>query len=519
MYLQDSENVLLYAAGDDSGGVSLWKVYPKSQGGIGPFSKKKKDNNQSSSKYNEKNEKSTYIQEESRLQCFLNINHLIRIVGSHSPRNTTSNNNEEAEVEKIVTLQFLPNKEFLLIGSNKRLILVVLGPAKFQGQLYGSGIYPNIWNQSVHGLMSHSKECSFFNWLSQSPLSSPCNKIRNKSEIDIDIDDDNSNSNSNSNDNNDNNDDKNINNNNINNNNNDNNNYNNKKNGLSFLSWVELDRVPSSCQGIFSMSVSVCAPTDLGSSTESALNSLNSTDSGFGLNDYNNDSSNNNNNSNNNNSNENNNDNDNSNDNNVKITSNTEMIKEEVRKIILWKVVVENEQITDKKMSKYVNNDRVSHSDKLENKSPTSSSSSSSISSRFFGNDENSNSIFSLPNISIPTFLNSKNNSTVAQSKQNNFKENNMIPPSIQTIPPVLTQKNNDNIRILNLNLRQEKEEKKMKGNAAVRSPGIRVLDPEDISDCRVYRFEWTDGMFDIAFQGLKNVPRQATEDYLTKFF
>ena len=250
---------------------------------MGPFSKpnvNKNKRNSFTNKVKKDDDESAYVQQESRLQCFLDINYLTRSGGNQSPRNA----NGKVEVEKIVTLQFLPNKEFLMIGTNRRLILVVLGPAKYQGVLYGSGMYPNIWNQSVQGLLSQSKENCLSNWFSQSPLSSPRVERNDNNNDDDDYYD---NENYNENDTfseksfkNDNDIDlknyKNI---------YENKNRKNENNkleengtkrekkslnkGIRFLSWVELDRVPSNCQGIFSMSVSVCAPVIPGSDTES----------------------------------------------------------------------------------------------------------------------------------------------------------------------------------------------------------------------------------------------------------
>ena len=389
---------------------------------------------------------------------------------------------------------------------------MVLGPAKFQGVLYGSGMYPNIWNQSVQGLLSQSKENCLSNWFSHSPLSSPRRKrsnINNENNNNDDDDYDDNNENENENDKlsensfqNDNEIDlknyKNI----YENQNRKNDNMKMEKNGrkngnksfnqgINFLSWVELDRVPSTCQGVFSMSVSVCAPVVPGPEKlliPETLNQLEvdiTTGNGSVKNEE---------------------------DKNCIISG-----KDETRSIILWKVVVENDKNT-KKENMYGRNNRPVNSDKNSNYSPTS------LSARLFGNDDKKNknnqppsSIFSLSN-----FLNSKISFTPLQLIQNKLNgENQISTPPVQSAlsSPVLTF-NNENKNELNLNLKQEKEENIVKNNnSAKNSPKFKIQDPEEMSDCRVYRFEWTDGMFDIAFQGLKNIPCLATNDYLTKFY
>ena len=164
------------------------------------------------------------------------------------------------------------------------------------------------------------------------------------------------------------------------------------------------------------------------------------------------------------------------------------------------------------------------------------------------------NSLFNLPSIGLPRFLNSNSNfkndinshsndsNNNINNNDNNKSNNNnnnsysmnlsnlLLSSPLPLAPRGSAPHRRDMVENeLNLNLRQEKEEinksgKNKKGTysaySTVQSPGIeRNMDFEEISDCRVYRFEWTDGMFDIAFQGLKNVPRNALEDYLMKYF
>ena len=89
------ESISLFAAGDDMGGISLWRIYPKGPGTLGPKPDKNKNENkinrenknknkienESKNENNNNNEEEEFIanvQETVRLQCFLNLNLLIR---------------------------------------------------------------------------------------------------------------------------------------------------------------------------------------------------------------------------------------------------------------------------------------------------------------------------------------------------------------------------------------------------------------------------------------------------------
>lgn len=181
----------------------------------------------------------------SELQCFLNVNCLPRLpyASTHNSYTGTENrNNEEKDgakeeekvvekEERVVTLQFLPNSELLLVGTNKRLLLIVVGaaatataavmqvPAPDPGP--DSGICGDVWNVYIDPLKDSSnafspqaREQSLSHWLSQSPTPYKrqyMNMYMNTHAV--------------------------------------------KDSEMTFISWIELDQVPPYCDGIFSMSV------------------------------------------------------------------------------------------------------------------------------------------------------------------------------------------------------------------------------------------------------------------------
>ena len=133
--------------------------------------------------------------------------------------------------ERVVTLQFLPNSELLLVGTNKRLLLIVVGAAATPGAAtvqasdldpgLNSGICGDVWNVSIDLLRDSSntfspqaREQSLSHWLSQSPT--PYKRQYMNMNMNTDA---------------------------------------SKDSDMTFVSWIELDQVPPYCEGIFSMSV------------------------------------------------------------------------------------------------------------------------------------------------------------------------------------------------------------------------------------------------------------------------
>lgn len=397
------DGVCLYAAGDDTGGVSLWRIFPKISENV-----PSRRQNTEEEKYQEPEKKDTDLPFESKLQCFLNINCLLRTVDSTSPDSPCPGVHREDE--RVVTLKFLPNSELLLIGTNKRLLLIVIGtPSMHPGPGTESGINEpniNIWNstQVPSGPFSPlSRQQHLSHWLSHSPSpykkSFPILKGQKGAE-------------------------------------------------MTFLSYVELDRVPSHCEGIFSMSVG----------TDPTLGGGNNGGDPVGG---------------------------------VGGTNDEDNLAGGNQSTILWKVVVEQDSA---KLAKSNTFDR--HNNVVEISRRTVSSSVDPRPTNSTTKEEKNVSIFSMP--SLQTFFNPPSHSSTP---------GNMTPQT-----PIKPE--------LNLNLKQEKEmtDRKGKRNSVSYKNNFDV-DLDDASDCRVYRFNWTDEMFLSAFQGLKTIPHVALQDHLSKYY
>jgi hypothetical protein len=193
---------------------------------------------------NENEENASSITVGPELQCFLNVNCLTRqpYASTHNSYTGTENRNKEEnddgedgekvveKEERVVTLQFLPNSELLLVGTNKRLLLIVVGAANATTTVQcpgldsgpNTGICGDVWNVSIDPLRDsnytafslQAREQSLSHWLSQSPTPYKrqyMNMIMNTNAS--------------------------------------------KDNEVTFISWIELDQVPPYCEGIFSMSV------------------------------------------------------------------------------------------------------------------------------------------------------------------------------------------------------------------------------------------------------------------------
>jgi hypothetical protein len=152
-------------------------------------------------------------------------------------RNTEENDGKEGgekvvqKEERVVTLQFLPNSELLLVGTNKRLLLIVVGAADAAATTVqcpdpdsglSTGICGDVWNVSIDPLRDsnntafspQAREQSLSLWLSQSPT--PYKRQYMNMNMSTNA---------------------------------------SKDSEMTFISWIELDQVPPYCDGIFSMSV------------------------------------------------------------------------------------------------------------------------------------------------------------------------------------------------------------------------------------------------------------------------
>ena len=109
------ESVSLFAAGDDMGGISLWRIYPKGPGTLGPKPEKNKNNNnKNENKIDRENENSNKIENENKNGNKNEIKNKIEI--------ENNNNNEEefiANVQETVRLQCFLNLNLLIRGNEK----------------------------------------------------------------------------------------------------------------------------------------------------------------------------------------------------------------------------------------------------------------------------------------------------------------------------------------------------------------------------------------------------------------
>ena len=418
----------MYAAGDDAGGVSLWRMFRKKEAVTSPIDKSNTEplniNVDRCRNEEEVGNMESDVQKESKLQSFLNVNHLTR---SNDPRaegdgeyiSTQSSEERDKdgkkEIERISTLRFMPNSELLLVGTNKRLLLIVISTPHGPG--YGPGTDSsincenrNVWNASqpygspLLPFSPTARQQSLSHWLSHSPSPYLRHKQPYSSCIDTEY-------------------------------------------GVSFVSWVELDRVPSHCEGLFSVSVG-----ESNSNRDTA-------DIGR----------------------------------NVRYEEGSSE-----QCIILWKVVVEDEAARLQRDISDLNTqaDASTNNDERPIEGPKTLDSTTALkeSDSKIKNKERAGSIFSLPSLS---FFNNASRPKPEQS------------PSASLITE------------LNLNLRQEKELslRKSRRNSSTNARSNFDVELDDASDCRVYRFKWTDEMFLTAFKNLKTIPQAALEDHLSKYY
>ena len=421
----------LYVAGDDTGGVSLWRIFPKSTQNV-PENQQSIDGRPPLPQGEKKEERGRNdVHLESRLLCFMNVNYIHRTAETTTTTSTTSTTTAAAGTagavdnqtstggctdERIVTLRFLPNTELLLVGTNKRLLLILIGNVEDQDSGSSSGIsgLKNLWDATASGAASSpsTRQRSLSHWLSHSP--SPSKKAKTQSL---------------------------------------------KGEDTTFMSWVELDRVPAHCEGIFSMSVGVGE----GDRDREGDGQNKAPSSPIGGNPG---------------------------------------VSYEDQSIILWKVVVDCEPSmpTRERVRKYDSEDRTLQ--------PNSPKETGGVPAELrppnitVPKEERNGSIFSLP--SLQTFFHS---SSLGSSS----------PTAIKSTPPQTPSKYE-----LNLNLKQEKEQSTRRDRGNKSTGFLRKnfdVDLDDMSDCRVYRFKWTDEMFCTAFQNLKTVPQRALEDHLSKYY
>ena len=533
-----------YCAGDDCGGVSLWRIFPRTapapsvpppathhtrdrnrdrdwdrdrdrdvhrgrnqeESKESGFTGEDIDNGHDSDIDNgddgdgdedeNENDSGSSITVGSVLQCFLNVNCLPRLSHISEDRSCEDTgererNDEEkmqdkvkVKDERIVTLQFLPNSELLLVGTNRRLLLIVVGAMQDPGP--SSGICGDVWNVStldpyragtstitgsdVFSPSARAREQSLSHWLSQSP--SPYKRQNTNKNIDMNMN-------------------MNI----------------SKESESSFVSWVELDHVPPHCEGIFSMSVG---------SESGQFGGVSGTEQGQGQGQG----------------------------------QGLELGKEQEQEqeqqieqeheqemsIFLWKVIVQSEvpsleregskssslsevQLTprqpDDGVTPAVTATATATAEKSKVKPVTNKSEKSKGGALF----------------SLPSFFSS--------TAQQSAKSNNVPVSATAQVPaplpvPVLALALSvpDNVNVtpkkqaLNLNLKEEKEtpccvhaDASSRDNSTNKRLGNFDAEGDDDSDCRVYRLKWSEEMFLSAFKNLRSIPQMALEDHLTKIF
>lgn len=439
----------LFVAGDDTGGVSLWRIIPKSAENI-PGNQPSVDGSPRMPGGEKGESGRSELHQESKLLAYMNVNRVHRhpvdpTAATATANDGTVNGTSTGDVaagtiadsstsaayatgactqpssgenpERIVTLRFLPNTELLLIGTNKRLLLVVVGTIeKDHRPTSGTEGVSNWWSSSqfvAQGGVTRQQR-SLLHWLSHSP--SPTKKANTQSL---------------------------------------------KGDGTTFMSWVELDRVPAHCEGIFSMSVGVGEgdgdSKGEGDGPDKAPSSLIGGSPGVCCDD---------------------------------------------QSIILWKVVVdcETSRSSKERVRKYDAEDRTLQPNIPEDTGVVPSDVRPL--SVVLPKEERSGSMFSMP--SLQTLFNS---ATLGSSS----------PTAVLATPPQTPSKHE-----LNLNLKQEKEQSVRRDKSSKSNGFLRKnvdVDLDDTSDCRVYRFKWTDEMFCTAFQGLQTVPIDALQDHQSIFY
>ena len=457
-----------YCAGDDSGGVSLWRIFPRPAPSA-PSARHHtgdQDMDRDRGKNQEESKESGFLEEDNRdfdndddngdedenegessiavgsvLQCFLNVNCLPRLpdVSVHNSYEDTKKRNNEGKnqgkqkekEERIVTLQFLPNSELLLVGTNKRLLLIVVGTTQDFGP--STEICGDVWNVSSSdpfrvssGAFSpHARELSLSQWLSQSPTP------YRRQYINMNM-----------------------------------NSF--KDSEMTFVSWVELDHVPPYCEGIFSMSV--------GSKGEKCGDE-NSTDrvgcQGLGLD------------------------------------------KEKELSIFLWKVVVQSEVPTlDREGSKSSDMVEIMIAPRQADANPIDKSKSKSSITK--PDKRKGGSLFSLP-----TFFSS---SVQPSSNSSNVHVTTTSSVPVPALAFALQENRTPKKAALNLNLKEEKETPCVRADSRNNNNRTNArsnfdFEVDDVSDCRVYRLKWTEEMFRTAFKNSKAIPQAALEDHLSKIF
>lgn len=520
-----------YCAGDDCGGVSLWRIFPciapapsapppathhtgdrnrdrdwdrdrdrdvhrgrnqeesKESGFTGEDidngNDSDIDNGDDGDEDENENDSENSITVRSVLQCFLNVNCLprlsdtpeIRSCENTGERNRSNEAKEQDKVkvkdERIVTLQFLPNSELLLVGTNRRLLLIVVGAMQDPGP--SSGICGDVWNVSildpyragtsastgaitssdVFSPSARAREQSLSNWLSQSPSPYKRQDMNKNINMNMDI---------------------------------------SKESERYFVSWVELDHVPPHCEGIFSMSVG---------SESGQFGGVTGIEQGQGQGQG------------------------------LELGKEQEQEQEQEMSIFLWKVIVQSEVpsleregskssslmevlLTPRQSDDGVTPGTAAEAADKSKMKPVSNKSEKSKGGALF---------------SLPSFF----TSTAQQSaKSNNVSISATAPVPVPSPVPALAIAPSvpDNVNVtpkkqaLNLNLKEEKEtpccvraDASSRGNSTNKRLGNFDVDVDDASDCRVYRLKWSEEMFRSAFKNLRSIPQRALEDHLTKIF
>ena len=542
-----------YCAGDDCGGVSLWRIAPRTAPSAPPpathhtgdrnrvrdwegdrdrdvhrgrnqeeskesgFTGEDIDNGNESDIDNgddadddeNENDGESSITVGSVLQSFLNVNCLPRfshISEDRSCADTGERNNEEkvqdkAKDERIVTLQFLPNSELLLVGTNKRLLLVVVGAMQDPGP--SSGICGDVWNVSTldpygssdafppsASASARAREQSLSHWLSQSP--SPYKRQNTNTSENIDVNMNMSMDTS-------------------------------KESERYFISWVELDHVPPHCEGIFSMSVGSESGQSGGvSGTEQGQGQGQGQGEGEGL--------------------------ELGKEQELQQEHKQEQEQEQEMSIFLWKVIVqyevpllEREGSKSSSLSEVLLTPRQSDDDlMLATAAAAAAAYKSKSKAKPLTNKSEKSKGGAL--FSLPSFFTSTATATAQQSgRSNNVPVSTTAPVSVQVPVPVpalalgLALSVSDNVtpkkQALNLNLKEEKEtpccvqayarsssSSRDNSNSTNKRSNVDVEVDGD-SDCRVYRLKWSEEMFLSAFKNSRSIPQRALEDHLTKIF
>ena len=491
----------LYCAGDDCGGVSLWRIVPciaphpylharsHSKGQQRDCDRDRNrnrdrsisleeskelgfvdeddgdlDNDHDNDQENEESASSITVAPE--LQCFLNVNCLPRLpyASTHNSYAGTENRNKGEQYgdeggekvaekeERVVTMQFLPNSELLLVGTNKRLLLIVVGAAA-AADMQGSdpdsgpntGICGDVWDASIDPLMTsnyiafspHAREQSLSHWLSQSPT--PYKRQHMNMNM---------------------------------------NTHALKDSEMTFISWIELDQVPPYCDGIFSMSVG-------------SGGGQGGSEHGGG--------------------------------------SESEQGQDQEMPIFLWKVIVQSEvplldrdvsasdvleaALTPAQLDAHTADKpkpSATKPDKSQGGTVFSffSSTASAPAHAQSATASNNASVSTTPPTPVPALVPAPAPAPVPAP----------IPTPALASPDTVTPKK----PALNLNLKEEKEtpykNDDSKNNRTTARSNFDV-DVDDLSDCRVYRLKWTEEMFRTAFKNSKAIPQHALEDHLSKIF